>query len=112
MRGAKQKEMFEISDLRRRVRSVCPFIWGGGGGGGTLAIFWGFKILNFNLFFYFFFWGGGGGSDDFVDIFGGSSQNWTIFRGYFYFRDFSEGQGTDRRIFWGLLKLQIIIWGA
>ena len=43
-----------------------------------------------------------------MDIFGGSSQNWTIFRGYFYFRDFSEGQGTDRRIFLGLLKLQII----
>ena len=106
MRGAKQKEMFEISDLRRRVRSVCPFIPLWGWGGGTLAIFWGFKILNFNFFF------GGGGSDDFVDIFWGSSQNWTIFRGYFYFRDFSEGQGTDRRIFLGLLKLQIIIWGA
>ena len=44
MRGAKQKEMFEISDLRRRetlhFRSVCPFVHqcvgGGGGGGGTL----------------------------------------------------------------------------
>ena len=107
MRGAKQKEMFEISDLRRRVRSVCPFIplWGRGG---TMAIFGGFKILNFNFFFFL----GGGGSDDFVDIFKGSSQNWTIFRGYFYFRDFSEGQGTDRRIFLGLLKLQIIILGA
>ena len=56
MRGAKQKEMFEISDLRRRVRSVCPFIpLLGGGGGGTLAIFGGFKILNF------IFLGGGGG---------------------------------------------------
>ena len=50
MRGAKQKEMFEMSDLRRRVRSVCPFIPLWGGGGGTLAIFWGFKILNFNFF--------------------------------------------------------------
>ena len=28
--------------------------------------------------------GGGGGYEDFVDIFGGSSQNWTIFRGHFY----------------------------
>ena len=24
------------------------------------------------------------GHDDFVDIFGGSSQNWTIFRDHFY----------------------------
>ena len=34
MRGAKQKEMFEISDLRRReillLRSVCPFVPKGG----------------------------------------------------------------------------------
>ena len=28
--------------------------------------------------------GGGGGHEDFVDIFWGSSQNWTIFRGHFY----------------------------
>ena len=28
-----------------------------------------------------------------------------IFRGLF-----SEGQGTEWRIFWGLLKLQIFIW--
>ena len=72
MRGAKQKEMFEISDLRRRVRSVCPFIplW-------DFGYFWG--VQNFEFQFSFFFWGGGGGggggSDDFVDIFGGSSQN-------------------------------------
>ena len=47
MRGAKQKEMFEISDLRRRetlhFRSVCPFVHqcvgGGGGGGGYSYIF-------------------------------------------------------------------------
>ena len=68
MRGAKQKEMFEISDLRRRVRSVCPLIplWGGvggGGGGSTLAIFWGFKILIFNFFF------GGGGAQMILWIF-------------------------------------------
>ena len=36
-----------------------------------------------NIFFFFFF-GGGGGYQDFVDIFLGSSQNWTIFRGHFY----------------------------
>ena len=64
MRGAKQKEMFEISDLRRReilhLRSLCPFIpqWvGGGGGGGTLIfsyihrlwLFLGVKVLNFDI---------------------------------------------------------------
>ena len=59
MRGAKKKEMFEISDLRRReifhLRSVCPFSPGGGGtlyfhtyiGSGYLL---GFKNLNFNIF--------------------------------------------------------------
>ena len=48
--------------------------------------FLGVKILNFNIFggfqkmntFYFF------GYEDFMDIFLGSSQNWTIFRGHFY----------------------------
>ena len=65
MRGAKQKEMFVISDLGREIlhlRSVCLFfLWGRGvllyyhayvGSG----YFGGFKILNFNIFF-----GGGGG---------------------------------------------------
>ena len=46
--------------------------------------FLGFKILNFNIFWSFqkydYFWG----YEDFVDIFLGSSQNWTIFRGHFY----------------------------
>ena len=66
---------------------------GGRGGGGTLTFsyirrlgpfFLGFKILNFNIFLgfqknkYFF------GYENFVDIFLGSSQNWTIFRGHFY----------------------------
>ena len=36
-------------------------------------IFWGFQKNN-----YFF------GYENFVDIFLGSSQNWTIFRGHFY----------------------------
>ena len=70
--------------------------WGGGGGGGTLIFSY---IRRLWLFFiiFFFFWGGGGGgvqniefqyfcgfSEDFVDIFWGSSQNWTVFRGHFY----------------------------
>ena len=46
---------------------------------------------------------------DFVDTFLGSSQNWTIFRGHF---DAFKGQGTEWRIFLGLLKFQIFIWGA
>ena len=49
-----------------------------------LGSFLGFKILNFNIILgfqknkYFL------GCEDFVDIFGGSSQNFTIFRGHFY----------------------------
>ena len=62
------------------------------GGGGTpifsyirrLGPFFGFKILNFDIFLSFqknkYFWG----DENFVDIFLGSSQNWTIFRGHFY----------------------------
>ena len=82
MRGAKQKEMFEISDLRRRkilhlrfAASVRFSPWGKGEGGGT---------LKFSYSFFFqkteYFWG----SEDFVDIIGGLSQNWTIFRGHLY----------------------------
>ena len=49
-----------------------------------LGSFFGFKILNFNIFGgfqknkYFL------GYEDFVDIFWGSSQIWTIFRGNLY----------------------------
>ena len=64
----------------------------GGGGGGTLIFsyirrlgpFFGFKILNFDIFLgfqknkYFL------GYENFVDIFWESSKNWTIFRGHFY----------------------------
>ena len=46
--------------------------------------FFGFKILNLTIFGFFpkneYFWGHVG----FVDIFFGSSQNWTIFMGHFY----------------------------
>ena len=66
----------------------------GGWGGGTLIFSYKHRIW---LFFFFGGGGGGGGggqniefqyfwgySEDFVDIFGGSSQNWTIFRGHFF----------------------------
>ena len=64
---------------------------GGGGGGGTLKFsyicrlgpFFGGQNFEFQYFWgfqnkYYF------GCEDFVDIFLGSSQNWTIFRGHFY----------------------------
>ena len=94
MRGAKQKEMFEISDLRRReilhLRSVWPYF--GGRGYSYIFIhtyhvgsgyFLGFKILNFNIiwvfqktdFFFFFFFFLGGGMKILWIFFGGSSQN-------------------------------------
>ena len=46
----------------------------------------------FFIYLFFFFWGGGGvqkkeyfwGYEDFVNIFFGSSQNLTVFRGNFY----------------------------
>ena len=67
MRGAKQKEMFEISDQRRReillLRSVCPFVpRGGGGGDDTLifsyirkpGLFYGVQNFEFQYFLGFF----------------------------------------------------------
>ena len=84
MRGAKQKEMFEISDLRREVlhlRSVCMFFPPREGallyfhayvGSGY---FGGFKILNFNILQGFqktdFF----GAYENFVDIFWGHQKS-------------------------------------
>ena len=79
-----------IPFLVRDFRGLPP---GGGGGGGedTLifscirragSFFW-VQILNFNTFLGFqknkYF----GGYEDFVDIFLGSPQNCTIFRGHF-----------------------------
>ena len=90
---------------------------GGGGGGGTqifscirsLRLFLGFKILNFNFFFGFQKNNIFGGYDDFVDIFWGSSQNRTIFRGHFYaFQGlFLRSMYRMGDIFWGLLKSKI-----
>ena len=87
------------TSISKGTYSHCDFSWwdmvrtlGPLPRGGTLVFhtyvgpdhFWGFKILNFNIFGGFqkneYFWG----YEDFVDIFGGSSQNWTIFRGHFY----------------------------
>ena len=87
-----------------------------GGGGGTLIFsyirrlgpFFGFKILNFNIFWgcqknkYFL------GYEDFVDIFWGSSQNWTIFRFDFYaFKGIFLRSIYRMGIFFGFVKLKI-----
>ena len=103
MRGAKQKEMFIIFVLRREtlyLKSVCLFVHRGGGGGG---IFGDFQKTEY-------FWE----YKDFVNIFWASSQNWTILRGYYYafLCLFCESQGTEWRIFLGVLNFQIFIWGA
>ena len=97
MRGANQTEMFEI--LRRReilhLWSVCPpgvSVGGGGGGGGrgggggysdifihTLAWLF-FRVQNFGFQYFLGFQKIEYllGYEVFVDIFLGSSQNWTI----------------------------------
>ena len=77
MKGAKQKKMFEISDLRRKIlhlRSVClspPGVLLYFHAYVGLSYFWGFKILNFNILGFFqkteCFWK----YEDFVDIFWG-----------------------------------------
>ena len=67
--------------------------------GGTLIFSYIHRLGPFlgvpNFEFQYFFWGGGGsenliffcfGYEDFVDIFGVSSQNWTVFRSNFYAR--------------------------
>ena len=114
MRGAKQKEMFETSDLNREIlhlRSVCLSPQG------VLLYFhtyvgsgycFGFKILNFNIFGvllkteYFC------GYEDFRIFL----RVITKFDHTLHFRVFAEGQGTESRIFYGLLKFQIFIWSA
>ena len=51
------------------------------------------------------------GYKDFVDIFGGSSQNWAIFRGHFYaFKFFFlKVKVQNGGHFLGLLKFQIFL---
>ena len=85
----------------------CFFLGGGGGGGGgsqfRISIFLG----GFQNNEYFL------GYEYFGDIFGGSSQNWTISRGHFYaFRVFSEGQDTEWMIYLGVAKISNIYLGC
>ena len=60
--------------------------------------------------------GGGGGllkTEDFVDIFWGHHKIGLYLEVIsLHFRVFSEGQGTEWRIFFELLKFQIFICGA
>ena len=44
-----------------------------------------------------------------MDIFWGSTQNRTIFRGHFYaFYGLFKGQGTEWGMFWGVAKISNI----
>ena len=56
------------------------------------------------------FWG----YEDFVDIFLGGHYKIGLYLEVFsmHCRVYSEGQGTESRIFFGLLKFIIFIWGA
>ena len=53
------------------------------------------------------------GYEDFVDIFGGSSQNWTLLTGHFmHFRVLPKGQGTEWGILFWIGKISSIFGGA
>ena len=69
--------------------------------------------MNFNIF----------GGFQKTEYFGGMKIMWIFFGGHYkiglnlevismHFRLSSEGQRTEWRIFFGLLKFQIFIWGA
>ena len=101
MRGAKQKEM---SEKKADTSSYVPL---------SVCLVYSYirrplAILGVQNFEFQYFWGGLEnriflGYEDCVDIFWGSSQNWTVFGGIsMHFRVFSEGQGTEWRIFLGL----------
>ena len=48
-----------------------------------------------------------------MDIFGGHHKIGLYLEVIsMHFRVFSEGQGTEWRIYFGMLKFQIFIWGA
>ena len=76
-------DIFIHTQARVIIIIIIIFFFGGGGEGSNYE----FHYYYFLFFFFFFFFGGGGGGqkneysfgdEDFVDIFGGSSQNWTI----------------------------------
>ena len=75
MRGAKQKEMFELSDLRRETFTFGPSVCFSPGGGDLIFLYirrlgpiFLFKSLNFNIFLEF--------SE--TEYFCGVITNWTI----------------------------------
>ena len=126
----KNKSTWFIQCHKKIVLHLCMsgskkffFFWGGVPGGEVLwyfhtyvgSGFLGFKILNFNIFLgfsekliYIFL-----GYEDFVDIFLGSSQNWASLRVISkHFRVFFKVKVQDWDIFGGLLKFQILFWGA
>ena len=77
------------------------------------SFFGGFKILNFNIFSGFQKNKHFGGMKILWIFFGGSSQNWTVFRGYFYaFEGLFLRSLYRMGIFLGLLKFQIFVLGA
>ena len=96
---------------------------GGGGGGGVLRYFHTyvgsgrfrrFKICNFNIFRVFRKKGIFLGYEDFVNIFFGPSQKWTIFRGYFYafLGLFLRSKYRMGDIFMGVAKISNIFGGC
>ena len=66
-------------------------------------IFWGFQKKE-----YFF------KNEDFVDIFGGSSQNWTIMGSFLcILESFLKVKVQNGGVFFGVAtKIQIFFWGA
>ena len=76
-------------------------------------LFFRVKVFEFNIF----------GGFKLTEYFSGIKILWILFGGHhkiglyleiisMHFRVFSEGQGSEWRIFFGLLKFQIFIWGA
>ena len=59
------------------------------------------------ILWIFFFLGGGGGHHIIGHYLEAISMHFQVFSGAF-----SECQGTEWRIFFGLLKFQIFIWGT
>ena len=116
--GGREGTLILVSGYILGFKIYLFFFWGGvlwyfhtyvGSG-----YFGGLNILNFNIFFRKL--NIVRGYKDFVDIFLGHHkiglylEVLSCILGPFLI--FSEGQGTEWRIFFGLLKIQICIWGA